>query len=150
MGLDMYLTADRFMSPYFAEGDDVRIDVISNQFAELGINKITTVTAQLGYWRKANAIHKWFVDNTQDGVDECQKTYLETADLQKLLDVVNEVLADNSKAKELLPPQDGFFFGNTSDDEYYFQCLADTKEILERIIGNDGLKVWSLYYHSSW
>ena len=24
---------------------------------------------QIASWRKANAIHKWFVDNVQDGVD---------------------------------------------------------------------------------
>ena len=26
---------------------------------------------EVGYWRKANQIHKWFVDNVQDGVDDC-------------------------------------------------------------------------------
>ena len=26
----------------------------------------------VAYWRKANAIHSWFVENCQDGVDECQ------------------------------------------------------------------------------
>ena len=26
---------------------------------------------QIASWRKANAIHKWFVDNVQDGVDDC-------------------------------------------------------------------------------
>ena len=26
---------------------------------------------QVAYWRKANAIHKWFVDHVQDGEDDC-------------------------------------------------------------------------------
>lgn len=26
----------------------------------------------VGYWRKANQIHQWFVDEVQDGIDECQ------------------------------------------------------------------------------
>jgi hypothetical protein len=30
------------------------------------------VLATVAYWRKANAIHKWFVDECQGGVDECQ------------------------------------------------------------------------------
>jgi hypothetical protein len=30
-----------------------------------------TVRITVAYWRKANAIHKWFVDNCMNGVDEC-------------------------------------------------------------------------------
>ena len=26
---------------------------------------------EIGYWRKANQIHKWFVDNVQGGEDDC-------------------------------------------------------------------------------
>lgn len=26
---------------------------------------------EVAYWRKFNALHKWFVDNIQDGVDDC-------------------------------------------------------------------------------
>ena len=29
------------------------------------------IAEQVGYWRKANAIHQWFVDNVQDGEDDC-------------------------------------------------------------------------------
>lgn len=27
---------------------------------------------QVGYWRKANHIHNWFVENVQDGEDDCR------------------------------------------------------------------------------
>lgn len=27
---------------------------------------------EAGYWRKANAIHNWFVENVQDGIDDCR------------------------------------------------------------------------------
>ena len=30
-----------------------------------------TIHEQVGYWRKANAIHNWFVDHVQDGEDDC-------------------------------------------------------------------------------
>ena len=29
------------------------------------------VIEQVGYWRKANEIHNWFVDNVQNGEDDC-------------------------------------------------------------------------------
>ena len=40
----------------------------------------------MGYWRKANAVHNWFVDNVQDGNDGCKHYWVSKEDLQKLLD----------------------------------------------------------------
>jgi hypothetical protein len=40
---------------------------------------------QVGYWRKANAIHKWFVDTVQDGVDDCGSYEVSKNDLEQLL-----------------------------------------------------------------
>lgn len=39
-----------------------------------GINpeKVKEITEEVGYWRKANAIHGWFVDNVQKGNDDCK------------------------------------------------------------------------------
>ena len=31
----------------------------------------TKIIQEVGYWRKANAIHQWFVDNVQSGIDDC-------------------------------------------------------------------------------
>jgi len=47
---------------------------------------------EIGYWRKANAIHQWFVKNVQDDVDDCRNAYLELEDLEALLNVVTQVL----------------------------------------------------------
>lgn len=156
MGLDMYLTAERFLSRYMGndqEAEGRRIDLISEQFEELRAceAKVTTVIAEVGYWRKANAIHNWFVQNVQDGKDECEKTYVERELLQKLLDTVNEVLADRSKAEELLPTKSGFFFGDTSIDDEYFEDLEHTKKVLEAILVPDRFNyLWDFYYQSSW
>ena len=64
MGLDMYLDAKRFL--WFNENDLSKN--ISDNFPELGEVRIKEVTAEAGYWRKSNAIHKWFVDNVQNSV----------------------------------------------------------------------------------
>ena len=42
------------------------------------------------YWRKANAIHNWFVVNCQKGVDECQRTYIERSQLVELKDACDK------------------------------------------------------------
>ena len=30
-----------------------------------------SIMEQVGYWRKENMIHQWFVDHVQDGIDDC-------------------------------------------------------------------------------
>lgn len=30
------------------------------------------IKEEVGYWRKANQIHNWFVENIQDGIDDCK------------------------------------------------------------------------------
>lgn len=39
----------------------------------------------VAYWRKANAIHNWFVENAQDGVDNCGTYEVERYLLEDLL-----------------------------------------------------------------
>jgi hypothetical protein len=50
---------------------------------------------------------------------------------------------------ELLPPQAGFFFGNQTLDEYYWQDIESTKTELEAILAEDW-KGWDFMYRSSW
>jgi hypothetical protein len=110
------------------------------------------VEAEIAYWRKANAIHDWFVKNVQDGKDDCQETYLEKDHLKSLLSVVNEVLQDTSKAPKLLPTTVGFFFGSTEYNEWYFNNLEYTKETISKILDkwDTDYKNWDFYYQSSW
>lgn len=51
-----------------------------------------TIQATVGYWRKANAIHNWFVQNVQGGKDECQEAYVERKKLTELRDLCKQVL----------------------------------------------------------
>jgi len=102
------------------------------------------------YWRKANAIHHWFVENVQDGKDECQRSYVSVEQLQELLELVEEVLTDHSLAEEKLPCVGGFFFGGTDYDEYYFKDLQDTKQILNDAIANSIANGGEFYYQASW
>jgi hypothetical protein len=62
-------------------------------YTEIDPKKVSYVTEQVGYWRKANAIHNWFVDNVQDGVDNCREFRADRAGLKELLTTINEVLA---------------------------------------------------------
>lgn len=51
------------------------------------------IKEEVGYWRKANHIHKWFVENIQNGVDDCNyHREVREEDLLELLDVCKKVL----------------------------------------------------------
>lgn len=53
----------------------------------------TRIMEQVGYWRKANSIHNWFVENVQDGIDDCEYHDEVTKEaLEELLDLCNIVL----------------------------------------------------------
>lgn len=116
---------------------------------DINRNKISYVIEEVMYWRKANAIHRWFVDNIQEGDDNCQESYFEKDQLKILLETINKVLENNKLAEELLPVQEGFFFGDTEYNEYYFQDLKDTKEMIEKELSIQNSNA-EYYYRASW
>ena len=151
MGLDMYLTAKKYLSDYTPAEKDVKdqISEINHPMFKAGM-KVKEISFEAMYWRKANAIHKWFVDKCQDGVDECQETYVDVARLKELVDTCKIVLANKSKANTLLPPQSGFFFGSTDIDQYYIDDLQDTVDRLGDLLNMPNVEQFSFYYQSSW
>lgn len=51
------------------------------------------IMQQVADWRKANAIHQWFVENVQDGEDDCRfHREVTEDDLEELLDICKTVL----------------------------------------------------------
>jgi hypothetical protein len=138
MGLDMYLTADRFLWNN-EEGN------LSEKLYELFGYPIERVQSPVGYWCKVYDVHLWFVKNVQGGKDNCRKHEVERDQLNELLEIVNEILERHEKASVLLP------VGNRieiSYDDNYFQSLEETRFILEKALNMD--ENWIFYYNSSW
>lgn len=108
-----------------------------------------TVEEKVAYWRKENAIHNWFVNHVQNGVDDCGYYKVTENDIEELLKMVTVILLDRSKADEILPTVGGFFFGDTNYDDCYFEGLKNTKNQLQKALKVDFYR-YNLYYHSSW
>ena len=119
MGLDMYLSKRTYVKnwDHMASHERHTITVAGPSAASIKPERITSIEEEVGYWRKANAIHQWFVTHCQGGTDDCRDWYVSRTDLTALLETCTRVLADPTTAAELLPPQSGFFFGSTDIDE---------------------------------
>ena len=113
-----------------------------------------TIWNDIGYWRKANHIHKWFVDCVQDGEDDCEKYEVTKSNLLDLKAVCEEVLSlkgkDESRIEEILPTTSGFFFGGTAYDEYYFSDVEETIRIINNVLETTDFEKELVVYQSSW
>lgn len=152
----MYLYAKQFVSSsaWSKEEDCKKVKSIARlmkgtKFLDSDDLQFAQIKLQVGYWRKANQVHKYFVDKCAGGKDECQDTYVERDHLEDLLWRCETVMKDHSRAEELLPAQSGFFFGSTEYDEWYYQNLEHTIPLLKKIL-KDAPKEWEFEYRASW
>lgn len=117
---------------------------------------------EIGYWRKANAIHHWFVQNVQDGNDDCEyhevtKDHLKTLrnlcitifdnvslipgkiangytvkDREAIPNYIDGFIIDNQELCKELLPTQSGFFFGNTDYNQFY--LQDIKLTLEIVI----------------
>jgi hypothetical protein len=143
MGLDMYLNAKRFL---WHNEEELGAQV-AEVFPEIKGKRVKEIVVEAMYWRKANAIHKWFVDNCQEGEDDCGNYYVGREQLEELRQLILKALAERDAT--LLPPSAGFFFGSDEVDEYYWDNLRETEVGIVKCL-EDFPVAWEFEYHSSW
>jgi hypothetical protein len=163
MGLDMYLSATRYVSPYKHNVEERKLGneiakaaglpVQENEDTEDG--RVEGVSVRVGYWRKANAIHQWFIDHCASGVDDCRPVNVMREQLEELKALCEKVTANPTAevAAETLPSQGGFFFGSTEYDEWYFESVKETIEIIDRALAlanDEKAPWWDFEYRASW
>lgn len=92
MGLDMYLTKRRYVKNWGHMKPEERHTITIKKGGKPVTSKLEISEIEAAYWRKANAIHNWFVNNVQDGEDDCKEYYVDREKLQALLDLCKQVL----------------------------------------------------------
>jgi hypothetical protein len=161
MGLDMYLEARKFVSAYRDKPLMENLaEALGGVYESMPVNSNTSdphgfmsINLEAMYWRKANAIHDWFVRNVQNGEDDCKSYPVSREQLQELVQDCRKVLmsgADPEVAQEVLPTATGFFFGGTEYDQYYYEELDNTIKAVEQLLNDEKLKDYDFYYQSSW
>ena len=105
---------------------------------------------QIGYFRKFNALHNYIVNNLANGVDVCQEIEITKDNLYDLLDTLTRVDNDKDLADEELPTAEGFFFGSTCYDDWYFSDIKDAIEMCELFLTKIDFDKYDLIYRASW
>lgn len=184
MGLDMYLSKKTYVKQWShqkkSETFQVSVKKGTKKYDKIKPERISFIVEEVAYWRKFNALHDWFVQNCQEGVDDCRHSYVSAEQIKEVLETCQkvmesllaspkktvsiktgwgpdgdimsdiEVYTDTSVAEELLPTASGFFFGGTEYDEWYVENLKHTIEVLEGLIEEDPDGYADYEYNSSW
>ena len=181
MGLDQYLKANVYVGAKYRRVKQNVLEVTKTLYNENEIvhfddckeyptHNIGYIIYDIGYWRKCNWVHKWFVDNVQSGKDDCEEYTVSEQKLDELNKVCEQILNASNDYEfgkkgakktllktidELLPPREGFFFGavDMQDDrnlEYYIQSIVETRGFIE--LAKNYIKEFDavIYYQSSW
>ena len=72
---------------------EVKVEHNGKPYKAIKPEKIIGVVEEVGYWRKANAIHRWFIENCAGGDEDCRQMYVSRDDLLTLRETVSAVLA---------------------------------------------------------
>lgn len=90
-----------------------------------------SIVEYLAYWRKANQIHTWFVNNVQDGNDDCDVYEVSKLELETLLDLCREVRISSVLVDGKI--QNGYTFSNGKEEP----IMEDGKYILDPSVAQE-------------
>jgi hypothetical protein len=175
MGLDMYLYRRKHLGKA-----KIETKILENEYSwyknnntTFTLENCTDILQEVGYWRKANAIHNWFVKSIPKGEHDCKEYYVPYEKLVELLKICKKVkekaiikiekkedwekkvfdyrtIENTEEISKILPTQEGFFFGSIQYDEWYLEDIEYTIDLLEKLTKNDDENVDDYYYRSSW
>lgn len=113
MGLDMYLTGEKYL---FTDWESPENNQHRDGFRIKGLN------LDLGYWRKHPDLHGFIVQNFADDCDNCQPVRLSCENIQRIIEAIEE---------DDLPTTSGFFFGESLNDK---EQKSEAVEIFQRAL----------------
>ena len=110
MSLDMFLYKEIYIGANYDFSEVTgTIDIKKrNKPIKVNFNKVVSIIESVAKWNSAHHIHQWFVDNIQDGDDDCKRYCVSGEKLLELRyvckDILNQKTTDEKieTAKELL------------------------------------------------
>ena len=80
----------------------------------------------VGYFRKVNCVYRYFEDKLTD-----ETAWVTKSDCEDIVKRCSAVLENPDLASELMPTRNGFFFGSTEYDKYYFFRLEGCTQAVQ-------------------
>ncbi len=145
MGLDMYLKKKIYVGAKYEHRNVTgRVSLkIDGKPLKVNQKKVSEIVEEVGYWRKANQIHNWFVKNVQDGEDDCGEYSVSIDQLEELLNICKEV----KKSSTLV---DGAITnGYKYENGVKMPIVEEGKEIVNPEVAEDLLPTGSGFFFGS-
>lgn len=152
MGLDQFISATIHV-PAQKVGDVIEDNpilkkLVDDQFA------LATVKLKLGQFRKFNALHGYIekrvgeIENLQDvSIDDIIDELYEDC---KLILATKDSKDGNADAIQRMPPTEGFFFGSTEVDGWYYSDVKELHDLLADLIKLSEIGDISFKYTAWW
>lgn len=97
MGLDMNLYKKHYVQNWEHTPKEKRYSISIKQDGKavksINIKRIAYIEEDIGYWRKANQIHKWFIDNCANGDGDRREMFVSSENIKELYNLCLEVKA---------------------------------------------------------
>lgn len=172
MGLDMYLSAHKkvsekerslvagysaksaYVSGYSFQPEEQQAEY-RRLVSAFGVDEVVApdspgayassreVSFTVAYWRKANQVHTWFVENVQGGVDECQEAPVSREQLTKLKSICERVLESSPLVAGSV------YTGRSYDDEGVHEHFQEGQVIAEPALAQELLPAQAGFFFGS-
>ncbi|MDC9612889.1 hypothetical protein PSI19_03125 [Xenorhabdus khoisanae] len=128
MGLDIYFLAD--------DKENTQNDVFD-----------VNTKVEVGYFRKVNFLFYWIKNNVKS-IENREPILIPQDVLKKLSSDLDKLIPAN--CQELFPTCNGFFFGSTEYDEYYWLDVESVRAWVKGILNDFDFDNQNLYFWAWW
>jgi hypothetical protein len=143
MGLDMYLSKKTYVQNWNHTPEErktkLTVKLGGKKHPAIDTKKVTYIQEEVAYWRKANHIHQWFVDNCQDGNDDCRESWVDREQLVELVELCKEIRDNCPLVKGKV--QNGYTFGEDGEKIFNMvdgELMTNTEFAEERLPTQEG------------
>lgn len=102
---------------------------------------------KVGYFRKDNAFLHW-VDTHVKEVENCVDITISKEQLKALQNTLLTLTKEN--CAENFPTQNGFFYGSTDYDEWYWDGVEELKQWVKETLQTFNFEENNLIFHAWW
>lgn len=152
MVLDIYLIQKYYIGANYEHRKITGSIDLSERGKKLSIDfkKVRYIDCEVIHMESALMIHDWFVEQIQDGEDDCKQYYVDREKIKELLDICNRVIENRDLADELLPTRKAFYYENGRYNEAYFYDLERFVGMLNELDLEGEDLSFEYYYESAW